>query len=36
MTALDVLTHPGMWPVWVAFTGLALYGAWEHLTNNKP
>ena len=34
MTALDVLTHPGMWPVWVVFTGLALYGAWEHL--NKP
>lgn len=36
MTTIDVLTHAGMWPVWVAFSALALYGAWEHLTNNKP
>jgi hypothetical protein len=36
VTALDALTHPGMWPVWVAFTGLALYGAWEWLTGRAP
>lgn len=36
MSALEVLTHPGMWPLWVAGAGLAVYGAWEWLTGRAP